>query len=130
MCFLENFFERKMDLEVGPGTREVASAVVVGGVGGCVFVFVFDKVKVPPYNKEGGGGDGVLEGGELDGPGREAGRVQVEVEGCESVGAVLGEELYSQGIIFEGFWEGDDFMIVKGVYVGGDDNGDSSRCLG
>ena len=53
---MENFFERKMDLEVGPGTREVACAVVVGGVGGCVFVFVFDKVKVPPYNKEGGGG--------------------------------------------------------------------------
>ena len=104
-----------MDLEVGPGTREVASAVVVGGVGGCVFVFVFDKVKVPPYNKEGGGGHVVLEGGELDGPSREAGRVQVEVEGCEGVGAVLGEELYAQGITLKGFWEGGDFRSVKGV---------------
>ena len=53
---MENFFERKMDLEVGPGNREVACDVVMGGVGGCVFVLVFDKVKVPPYNKEGGGG--------------------------------------------------------------------------
>ena len=71
-----------------------------------------------------------MEGGELDGPGREAGRVQVEVEGCESVGAVLGEELYAQGISIEGFWEGDDFMVVEGVYVGGDNNGNPSRCLG
>ena len=71
-----------------------------------------------------------MEGGELDGPSREAGRVQVEVEGCEGVGAVLGEELYAQGIAQKGVWEGDDFMSVKGVKVGGDDGGDTSRSLG
>ena len=104
-----------MDLEVGPGSREFACDVVMGGVGGCVFVLVFDKVKVPPYNKEGGGGDGFLEGRKLGGPNHGAGGVQIEVEGREGVGAVLGEELYAQGITHKGFWEGDDFMSVKGV---------------
>ena len=46
------------------------------------------------------------------------------------MGAVLGEELYAQGITLKGFWEGDDFMSVKGVKVVGDDGGDTSRSLG
>ena len=102
----------------------------MGGVGGCVSVLVFDKVEVPPYNKEGGGGNGFLEGRKLGGPDPGAGGIQIEVEGREGVGAVLGEELYAQGITQKGDWEGDDFMGVKGVKVVGDDGGDTGRSLG
>ena len=71
-----------------------------------------------------------MEGSELGGPSHGAGGVQIEVEGREGVGAVLGEELYAQGITQKGVWEGDDFMGVKGVKVVGDDGGDTGRSLG
>ena len=71
-----------------------------------------------------------MEGGELDGPGREARGVQVEVEGCECVSAVLGEKLDAQGISIERFREGDDIMVIESVNVGGKDNGNPSCCLG
>lgn len=68
-----------MDFEVRPSARESASAVVVGGVGGGVFVLVFNEVEVPSYDEVGGGGDGFLEGRELGSPSCEARGVQVKV---------------------------------------------------
>ena len=130
MCFLMNLFERKVNFESSPGFRERASAVVVGGVGGGVFIFVLDKIEVSPYDEVGGGRDSILEGGELGGLSSEARGVQVEVEGSESVCAVLGGKLDAQGISIEVFREWDNFGIIKGVNVGGDDSSNASRCFG
>ena len=68
MRFLIDFFKGKMDFEVSPSARERASAIIVFGVGSCVFVFILNEVEVSPYDEVGGGGDGFLEGSELGGP--------------------------------------------------------------
>ena len=42
--------------------------------------------------------------------------------------AVLSGKLDAQGISIEGFWEGDDLVVIKCMYVGGD--GDGHPCRG
>jgi hypothetical protein len=112
VCILINFFEGKVDFEASPGAREVASAVIVGGVRGCVSIFVFDEIKVPPYNEVGRRRDKFLEGGKLNRLRCEARRGQVDIEGCKGMCAILGEKLNTQSISIEGCREGNYFVVV------------------
>jgi hypothetical protein len=130
MCALIDFLEGKMDFETSPSLRERASAIIVFGVGSCVFVFILNKIKVPPYDEVGGGRDGIKKGGELGGPCREARGVQVKVEGCKTMCAIPRRKLDAQGISVERLWEGHDFVVIKCVYVGGNDYCYPGRRLG
>ena len=130
MGVLVCFFEGKVDLEVSPGCRERAGAIIVAVVGGSILVLIFNKVEVPPYDEVGGGGDSFLEGRKLGGSGSKARRVQVEIEGGEVVCAVPSSELDAQGIAIERLREGDDFVFIKFVNVGGDNRGYPCRGLG
>ena len=48
VCILDHFFEIEVILEAGPAFGKGASAVIVGGVGGCISIFVLHKIEVPP----------------------------------------------------------------------------------
>ena len=130
MCVLIGFLKGKMDFETSPSARERASAIIVFGVGSSVFVFILNEIKVPPHDEVGGGRDGTLKSGELGGPGREARGVQVKVEGCETMCAVLRRKLDAQGISVERLGEGHDFVVIECVYVGGNDYCYPGRRLG
>jgi hypothetical protein len=130
MCVLRDLFERKMVFELCPAASEGSRAVVVGRVGRGVFVFVFDKIEVPPHDEVGGGWYSFFKGLKLDSPSRRAAGIQIKIEGSEAVRAILGSEKQGQGVAIKTFGEGDTNISVKGIDVGRNNNRNPSSGFG
>ena len=79
MCILDHLFKVEVILEARPALCESASTVVVGGVGGCVSIFVLHKIKIPPHEEVGDHRNGNFERSELLGTNSETGRAKIDV---------------------------------------------------
>jgi hypothetical protein len=127
---LDHLLKSEVILETSPALGKIASAVIVCGVCGSVFILIFNEVEVPPHKEKGSSGDSLFQGCELLRSDSKANRAKVDVKCCKTVRAIFGIKGDAQSVAAQGIRECNFLVVIEQADAGGDNSGHPSSSFG